>query len=54
MRVGGIEYFILVIVVYSGLIAIVAAALYGIVRLAVKHGLRSYHGGTPRRPDKTP
>lgn len=52
MQVGGIDFVIVMLVLWILLIAVVAFVLYWIIRLAVKHGLRSYHEGADQGSKK--
>lgn len=49
MALGGPEIFILLLV-WLVLIAVVGFVLYLIIRLGVKHGMRSYYADAARRP----
>ncbi|WP_167133704.1 hypothetical protein [Arthrobacter sedimenti] len=49
MALGGPEIFI-VLLVWLVLIAVAGVVLYLIIRLGVKHGLRSYYAAATQRP----
>lgn len=50
MALGGPEILIFLLV-WLVLIVVVGLVLYAIVRLGVKHGMRSYYAQAARRPD---
>ncbi|GAB3556539.1 hypothetical protein GCM10027404_34670 [Arthrobacter tumbae] len=52
MQVGEIDFVIVMLVLWILLIAVVAFVLYWIIRLAVKHGLRSSHEGVDQGSKK--
>ncbi|WP_156135135.1 MULTISPECIES: hypothetical protein [Arthrobacter] len=52
MRLDGIGFFV-ILVVWLIVPAITGFILYWIVRLGVKHGLRSYYTDSPGRPPST-
>lgn len=53
MALGGQEIFI-VLLVWLVMIAAGALVLYLIIRLGVKHGIRSYYGSAPPAPGPDP
>ncbi len=52
VRLDGIGFFV-ILVVWLIVPAITGFILYWIVRLGVKHGLRSYYTDSPGRPPST-
>ena len=53
MALGGPEVFI-VLLVWLVVIAAMGLVLYLIIRLGVKHGMRSYYAGASRTPGPDP
>ncbi len=52
MSIGGPEVLVLLLI-WLVLIAVVGLALYAVIRLGVKHGMRSYYADAARSPDPT-